>query len=135
MKARSRRNHDSPLLVTLLLFSFIGLSIWWIKKELDRSPKQLSQSEKNTLRRLRSGFLTYTVHGDCRMKCRNVSRSEIKQILSYGSYNPAKSSANRYVIDADVNGRSLTAIFGYSSFVTYLITVIDTGYDWPCPRC
>ena len=36
--------------------------------------------------------LIYTKHGRCRMKCRNITEAEVKEIILHGSINPAKSA-------------------------------------------
>jgi hypothetical protein len=82
--------------------------------------------------------LIYTKHARCRMKCRSIDESEIKEILEKGRVNAAKSdTASRpdpkYALDGITHDRQhVRVVFAASKKGVVVITVIDLDTDWSC---
>lgn len=83
--------------------------------------------------------LVYTRHAKCRMGCRNITESEIREILNNGTLNKSKSGYDQKHRDETY------AVEGYSSERQHIrvvvtpkgeqllvITVIDLDKDWTC---
>lgn len=91
---------------------------------LNRNPKELRLSK----------------HARCRMDCRHIDESEVRQLLADGSINHHKSDLDhpdvcqkRYALEGrshdDQQVRMIVASCGTT---TTVITVIDLGEEWTC---
>lgn len=84
---------------------------------------------------LRTFPLEYSNHARCRMECRNITESEISQVLKNGEVNFSKSDprdepCKSYAVEAKVDGyKDLRVIFGACDSLTRVITVIDLSVE------
>ncbi len=90
---------------------------------------QLPSSSK--LEELSWQKLEYTKHGLCRMKCRNITEAEIKQILKNGKVNYDKSDVHdkpypKYAVEGTtVEGQKLRIIIADCDTISKVVTAID----------
>ena len=75
--------------------------------------------------------LEYTQHADCRMKCRNITEAEIKQVLKSGKVNYDKSDVHHkpyptYAVEGPTRtGKSLRIIIDDVDTISKIVTTID----------
>ena len=82
--------------------------------------------------------LIYTRHAHCRMDCRHITETEIKEILEKGEINYAKSEPNghpdpKYALDGYTKeGQHLRVVFATSERGLVVVTCIELGVEWQC---
>ena len=80
----------------------------------------------------------YTKHARCRMDCRRIDESEVKEILQKGTINYAKSEPNdkpdpKYALEGITHdGQEVRIVFAPSKKGMVVITVIDMKQEWQC---
>jgi hypothetical protein len=80
---------------------------------------------------LQSHSLVYTHHAECRMKCRQISENEVKQILQNGEVNFRKSNTRgkpcpSYALEGKTSdGQHVRIVFAACDSITKVITAID----------
>jgi hypothetical protein len=89
--------------------------------------------------RLRTGGkLIYTKHARCRMSCRHIDESEVKDILENGTVNDRKSEPAarpdpKYALEGRTrDGQQVRIVFAPTDRGMVVITVIDLDTDWSC---
>ncbi|AXY73976.1 DUF4258 domain-containing protein [Paraflavitalea soli] len=86
----------------------------------------------------RVGKLIYTKHARCRMGCRHIDESEVKEILEQGVINERKSEPAgrpdpKYALEGRTHdGQQVRIVFAPTSRGMLVITVIDLDTDWTC---
>ncbi|RFS24823.1 DUF4258 domain-containing protein [Chitinophaga silvatica] len=87
----------------------------------------------------RHAKLEYTKHAICRMECRQVTTSEVEEILAVGKINPEKSNPNdhpcpTYALEGySTEGQHLRIIIApCEDEKAKVITCIDLDKDWVC---
>jgi hypothetical protein len=82
--------------------------------------------------------LIYTRHAHCRMDCRHITETEIKEILEKGEINYVKSEPNghpdpKYALDGYTKeGQHLRVVFATSERGLIVVTCIELGVEWQC---
>jgi hypothetical protein len=82
--------------------------------------------------------LIYTKHARCRMDCRHITETEIKEILQRGEIDYKKSEPNghpdpKYALEGNTNeGQHLRIIFAPTQRGLIVITCIELGVEWQC---
>ena len=82
--------------------------------------------------------LVLTKHARCRMDCRHIDESEIREILQKGTINYSKSEPNgkpdpKYALEGTTHdGQQVRIVFAPSGQKMVVITVIDLGKEWTC---
>jgi hypothetical protein len=100
---------------------------------------QLPSSSK--LEELSWQKLEYTKHGECRMKCRNITEAEIKQLLKHGKVNFDKSGVHdkpypTYAIEGSTTeGQSLRIIIADCDTISKVVTAIDLKMEHDSCDC
>jgi hypothetical protein len=75
--------------------------------------------------------LEYTKHGECRMKCRNISEAEIKDILKTGKINYDKSNVHdkpcgTYAVEGKTtDGQNVRIVIADCDTISRVVTAID----------
>ncbi len=75
--------------------------------------------------------LEYTQHALCRMKCRNITEQEIKQVFKSGKVNYDKSEVHHkpyptYAVEGiTANGKSLRIVIDDVDTISKIVTTID----------
>jgi hypothetical protein len=86
----------------------------------------------------RAGNLIYTKHARCRMGCRHIDESEVREILEKGTINYAKSELEntrgpKYAIEGITHdNQRVRIVFAQDAEGTAVITVIDLDTEWKC---
>jgi hypothetical protein len=82
--------------------------------------------------------LQFSKHARCRMGCRHIDGDEVNELLEKGAINPHKSDMRaqpdpRYAVEGVTrDGQQVRIIVAQSPRSSTIVTVIDTGNDWPC---
>lgn len=82
--------------------------------------------------------LRYSRHARCRMACRQISESEILDILRNGRINYAKSDLRgkpdpKYAVEGLTgDGQEVRIVFANSPHGLVVVTVIDLEKEWKC---
>ena len=82
--------------------------------------------------------LILTKHARCRMDCRHIDESEIKEILQNGSINYSKSEPEgkpdpKYAVEGKTHdGQQVRIVFAPSKRGMVVVTVIDLKEEWKC---
>ncbi len=110
-------------IISLFVFAFAINSCNGTSVNLDRNPSQIH----------------YSKHARCRMNCRHIDQSEVKEILTEGEINYSKSDLNedvchkRYALEGySHDNQKLRIIVAECNDELTVITVIDLGREWPC---
>jgi hypothetical protein len=75
--------------------------------------------------------LNYTQHGECRMKCRNITEAELKQVLKSGKINYDKSEVHdtpcpTYAVEGKTaSGKQLRIVIADCDTLSRVVTAID----------
>ncbi|HET9279252.1 MAG TPA: DUF4258 domain-containing protein [Flavitalea sp.] len=101
-----------------------------------RSPADYDnrQSEFNR----RTSKIIYTKHARCRMACRHIDETEVKDILERGRINqeksdPASRPDPKYALDGRTHdGQEVRIVFAAADEGMVVITVIDLQKEWSC---
>ena len=134
---RGNGNNESSGLGFVLLSAFVATTASVVAFALFRAKKQQDDEfrleQENIRDRLKSKPLSVTDHGACRMDCRFVSQSDVKNALAKGSLSKKHSTfpERKFAFE---NGR-VRAIFGENKDATTVVTVIDVDTDHPCGPC
>jgi Domain of unknown function (DUF4258) len=81
--------------------------------------------------------LIYTKHAHCRMDCRHIDESEVKEILAEGKVNYAKvekdDRGKTYPLEGITHDKQhVRIVFAPKKEKLVVVTVIDLDRDWPC---
>lgn len=82
--------------------------------------------------------LRLTKHARCRMECRHIDISEVREIVEKGRINPAKSDPNgkpdpKYAIEGRTHdGQDVRIVVATTGKGLLVITVIDLKEEWDC---
>jgi Domain of unknown function (DUF4258) len=83
-------------------------------------------------------MLVFTRHARCRMDCRHITETEVREILEKGEIDYRKSEPNahpdpKYALEGYTReGQHLRIIFAPSSRGLVVITCIELGVEWQC---
>lgn len=86
----------------------------------------------------RTGFLEYSEHAKCRMKCRKISQAEVEEIMLNGKINYNKSDLQnarcpRYALEGVTrDDKRVRIFFAQCNEKTVVVTVIDLETDFKC---
>lgn len=118
----------SPLLA-LLFLGLILLVYFFRNQEVQPVVDQLDRNTEN---------LRLTKHARCRMECRHIDISEVREIVEKGRINAAKSEPKgkpdpKYAIEGRTHdGQDVRIVVATSSKGLLVITVIDLKEEWDC---
>jgi hypothetical protein len=82
--------------------------------------------------------LIYTHHARCRMDCRHITETEVREVLENGEIDYRKSEPDakpdpKYALEAYTKeGQHLRIIFAPSGRGLVVITCIELGVEWQC---
>ncbi len=89
----------------------------------------------------RTQELYFTKHAKCRMACRKITQTEVRQIQAEGKVNYNKSRLDdpkgpTYAIEGTTDdGQRVRIIFAPKQKHTSVVTVIDLENEYACPSC
>ena len=84
-----------------------------------------------------SGHLIYSKHARCRMECRHIDESEVKEILDNGTLNNNKieesDKGKSYPLEGVTHDKQhVRIVFAPKQENIVVVTVIDLDKDWYC---
>ncbi len=131
------KTRSSYLKLILLIIMVIIYLIFFRKSN---KLNQLGNSDKidHREKEFRHHHLYFTKHARCRMDCRHIDESEIKDILHDGEINYAKSETNaspcpKYALEGMTHDHQhVRIIVGDCKTDASIITVIDLDHDFNC---
>jgi len=103
-----------------------------------RPPSDEPGRETGFDRRAGNGKLILTKHARCRMGCRHIDESEVREILEKGTINERKSEPAarpdpKYALEGRTHdGQQVRIIFAPTDRGMVVVTVIDLDTDWSC---
>lgn len=85
----------------------------------------------------RTSQLIYSTHARCRMKCRHIDESEVKEILESGTINYGKientGRGTSYPVEGITHDRQhVRIVFAPKDDGLLVVTCIDLDRDWSC---
>lgn len=119
-----------------------ALLFFWVKKnQRGRSP--FEESRKETKAAENKGFdrsitnIVYSKHARCRMDCRMIDESEVKEILENGTLNTDKietsSKGTSYPLEGRTHdGQKVRIVFAPQGEKLVVVTVIDLEKEYVC---
>lgn len=130
----------------VLLLAVILLLAWrWNRKSKDKPSGQPTESVSAPSGKAddipgfdRTARLQYTVHARCRMDCRQVTETEVEEILANGRVDLTKSNLHdkpcpTYALEGySHEGQHLRIIFAPCREATRVVTCIDLDKKWTC---
>lgn len=141
MADKKRKQLYPAILLGILLVVYL----LFFRKENASTSSQRPTRPKNTRQQVdhreadfRHHRIYYTKHGRCRMDCRHIDESEVKEILADGKINYAKSELNaqpcpKYAVEGITHdGQHVRIIVGDCSSQASIVTVIDLENDFEC---
>ena len=84
------------------------------------------------------GELRFSRHARCRMECRHIDESEVREILQQGRINAAKSEPDarpdpKYAYEGQTHdGQQVRIIIAKVPGKWVVVTVIDLKQEWQC---
>ncbi len=84
-----------------------------------------------------TAHLIYSKHAKCRMECRHIDESEVKEVLEEGKLNYNKIEAGdkgkSYPLEGITHDKQhVRIVFAPKRESLVVVTVIDLDNDWPC---
>ena len=134
------KNKSYPFLILVAA----ALLFFWVKKnQRGKQPGRVTvDAVKDDYFALRSGNKTikYSHHAKCRMDCRHIDESEVKEILANGiiNYNKEETSEKgiTYPLEGITHdGQHVRIVFAPKENEIVVVTAIDLDKDWPCGNC
>ena len=119
-------NSRRTILIILAVIVFIGILVY---RNQFRHPVDFVRD---------GSHLIFTKHAKCRMDCRHIDETEIKEILETGTINYGKSEPYgkpdpKYALEGTTReNQRLRIIFAPTNRGMVVITCIDLEKDWYC---
>ena len=134
------KNKSYPFLI---LIAAVILFFWVKKNQRGRQSGRVTvDAVKDDYFALRSGNKTikYSRHAKCRMECRHIDESEVKEILATGEINYSKEQENEKGVTFPLegtthDGQHVRIVFAPKENEVVVVTAIDLNKDWPCSDC
>ena len=127
-----------------LLLIAAALLFFWVKKnQRGKQPGRVTvDAVKDDYYSLRAGNKTirYSRHAKCRMACRQIDESEVKEILASGEINYNKDEITDKGVTFPLegtthDGQHVRIVFAPKEKEVVVVTAIDLDKDWPCGDC
>ncbi len=137
-----KKQHTPYLLLLIAVIVF-----WFIKKNQRGQHTNIKQqvtvqNATDAYSQLRSGNKTinYSRHAKCRMDCRHIDESEVREILQKGeiNYNKEEESSKgvTYPLEGVTHdGQHVRIVFAPHEHDITVVTCIDLDTNWPCGDC
>lgn len=85
--------------------------------------------------------LEFTQHGECRMKCRNITEAEIRDVLKTGKVNYDKSEVRAkpcgtYAVEGKTtDGQQVRIVIADCDTISKVVTAIDLNFEKDTCEC
>lgn len=132
MQRTSRGRNLSLIILALLLAVFLLKKGGYISNTGRQNPSGSGVLNRDPTR------LVYSKHARCRMNCRHIDDSEVREMLEQGSINNSKSDPNghpdpKFAVEGRTHdGQRVRIIFAADDHRTVVVTVIDLDQDITC---
>lgn len=133
MGTSKKKNLGSLIVLGILLL----LYLLFFKKPAEENTPRRNESDHREAA-FRHQRIYYTKHAQCRMDCRQIDESEVKEILQTGEINYSKSDMKskpcpKYAVEGTTHdGQHIRIIVGNCSTQASIVTVIDLDHDVEC---
>ncbi len=133
MGLSKKKNFGSLLVLGILLVLYL---LFFKKPTEENNPTQIKRDHREAA--FRHQQIYYTKHAQCRMDCRSIDESEVKEILQTGEINYSKSDMKskpcpKYAVEGTTHdGQHVRIIVGNCSSQASIVTVIDLNNDVEC---
>jgi hypothetical protein len=126
-----------------LILLAAGTLLWFVKTKqrgqtTPVTPEQISIEPKtNNLPFSRNLQIVYSKHARCRMECRFIDESEVKEIIEAGSINNDKIETDERGTTYPLEGvthdqQHVRIVVAPKAQELFIVTVIDLDKDWTC---
>ena len=114
------------------------------RDDVKEKPENKTDNEKTNLDIFRnaSADFYFTKHARCRMKCRHITQTEVKEIVQKANVNYNKSELDaaqgpKYALEGYTSKEKqhVRIIVAPKERHLTIVTVIDLDEDWDCPSC
>ena len=108
------------------------------RRDAGRSPSPADQETRTTEFDRSPSKIIYTKHARCRMACRQIDETEVKEILERGRVNheksdPASRPDPKFALEGRTHdGQEVRIVFAAADNGMVVITVIDLQKEWTC---
>lgn len=140
MAARNNNRWAPVILIIILAVLFL------VVKQCNNNPSDKPTENKPTNTKESKGLnrnpsaINYSKHARCRMDCRHISEGEVREILTDGKINYAKSEIGnnpdckkKYAVEGKTRDQQrVRIIFAPCQTEVTVVTVIDLGKEWEC---
>lgn len=133
MSSPKKSKLGSLLILGILLLLYFLL---FRKSEVEAPTKYTRRDRREVA--FRHQHIYYTKHVRCRMECRNIDESEVKEILKEGEINYSKSDMKstpcpKYAVEGKTHdGQEVRIIVGNCDSQASIVTVIDLKNEAHC---
>ena len=116
----------------LILLAVLLLGLLWLGKTTERGSEVPAGFDRSPT------HLVYSHHARCRMACRHIDESEVKEVLKDGRINYAKSEPEeqpdpKFALEGITHdGQNVRVVIAVDRNRKVVVTVIDLGREWPC---
>lgn len=140
MNPKQRKNRASLILLVVMLllyFLFFRKNNNNGNASRDDQYTTTSKSDKRQ-KKFRQHAVYYTKHALCRMDCRQIDSSEVREILADGEINYAKSDLKsspcpKYALEGITHDKQrVRVIVGDCDSRASIVTVIDLDHEFEC---
>ena len=142
---RSSNRYASIIIIVLLLLALLVVKTCQSKFQ-DTGKKKEPTEKRETAAKDSKGLnrnpsnINYSKHARCRMECRHIDESEVKEILERGKINYGKSDLGdnpdckrKYAVEGNTHdNQKVRIIFAPCQTEVTVVTVIDLGTDYTC---
>jgi len=143
---RSSNRYASVIIIVLLLIALFVVKTCKSRfQTTDPEPRKTTITKtiptKDTKGLNRNpSIINYSKHARCRMACRHIDESEVKDILEGGKINYGKSELGdnpdcrrKYAVEGNTrDNQKVRIIFAPCQTEVTVVTVIDLGKEWAC---
>ncbi len=143
LAAVKKRNNSLSIVVLIAA----ALLLFFVKKNQRGSNTNIRdrvtvENATDAYTQLRGGnkTISYSRHAKCRMECRHIDESEVKEILQTGEINHGKQQESEkgvtYPLEGTTHdGQHVRIVFAPHENNITVVTAIDLDKDWPCGDC
>jgi ABC-type nickel/cobalt efflux system permease component RcnA len=127
------------------LLLVMGIFVLWFNYKDKVAGNANAPRSNNTIKSRNHGFdrntsfIEYTKHAKCRMDCRNITQSEVEDIMKNGSINYRKSNINdrpcpSYALEGYTlaDNQHVRIVFAQCDHNTKVVTCIDLDNEFTC---
>ncbi len=140
MAQAQKNSRWAPLVVII----FLAIALFVVKQcrkdSQDKTTTHTTEQKESRGLNRNPSAVNYSNHARCRMACRHINESEVKEILKDGKINYTKSEIGdnpdckkKYAVEGNTHdNQRVRIIFAPCQSEVTVVTVIDLGTEWKC---